>query len=180
MVLGIDERINGVNLGNWLVLEKWMDPEPFVRTAEDDEIWMHRTHGALWSERNLAEELRRHRDAYITLEDFRVIADHGLNLVRIPIPYFILQFSSENQRKIFFLVIKKHNNDQCDCRKCYINICNIKNRKIDHAEIKEINDIVMNYTVNQVSGRPCKDSDGYDIQRKKTAVQWNSLIHNSQ
>ena len=26
MVLGIDERINGVNLGNWLVLEKWMDP----------------------------------------------------------------------------------------------------------------------------------------------------------
>ena len=28
-------------------------------------------------------------DAYITLEDFRVIADHGLNLVRIPIPYFI-------------------------------------------------------------------------------------------
>ena len=89
MVLGIDERINGVNLGNWLVLEKWMDPEPFVRTAEDDEIWMHRTHGALWSERNLAEELRRHRDTYITLEDFRIIADHGLNLVRIPIPYFI-------------------------------------------------------------------------------------------
>ena len=75
MVLGIDERINGVNLGNWLVLEKWMDPEPFVRTAEDDEIWMHRTHGALWSERNLAEELRRHRDTYITLEDFRIIAD---------------------------------------------------------------------------------------------------------
>ena len=64
MVLGIDERINGVNLGNWLVLEKWMDPEPFVRTAEDDEIWMHRTHGALWSERNLAEELRRHRETY--------------------------------------------------------------------------------------------------------------------
>ena len=23
MVLGIDERIDGVNLGNWLVLEKW-------------------------------------------------------------------------------------------------------------------------------------------------------------
>jgi len=83
------DYINGVNLGNWLVLEKWMDPEPFVRTDEDDEIWMHRTHGALWSERNLAEELRRHRDAYITLEDFRIIADHGLNLVRIPIPYFI-------------------------------------------------------------------------------------------
>ena len=87
MVLGIDERINGVNLGNWLVLEKWMDPEPFVRTAEDDEIWMHRTHGALWSERNLAEELRRHRDAYITLEDFRIIADHGS--ISCAFPYHI-------------------------------------------------------------------------------------------
>ncbi len=27
MVLGIDERIDGVNLGNWLVLEKWMESE---------------------------------------------------------------------------------------------------------------------------------------------------------
>ena len=32
------DYIKGVDLGNWLVLEKWMDPEPFVRTAEDDEI----------------------------------------------------------------------------------------------------------------------------------------------
>lgn len=24
--LGIGEQINGVNLGNWLVLEKWMKP----------------------------------------------------------------------------------------------------------------------------------------------------------
>ena len=89
MVLGIDERIDGVNLGNWLVLEKWMDPKPFTRSAEDDEIWMHRTHVSLWSERNLAEELRRHRETYITLEDFRIIVGHGINLVRIPIPYFI-------------------------------------------------------------------------------------------
>ena len=36
-----------------------------------------------------------------------------------------------SNEEIFFLVIKKHNNDQCDCRKCYINICNIKNRKIN-------------------------------------------------
>lgn len=85
MVLGIDERIDGVNLGNWLVLEKWMDPKPFTRSAEDDEIWMHRTHVSLWSERNLAEELRRHRETYITLEDFRIIVGHGINLVRIPI-----------------------------------------------------------------------------------------------
>ena len=82
MVLGIAERIDGVNLGNWLVLEKWMDPKPFTRSAEDDEIWMHRTHVSLWSERNLAEELRRHRETYITLEDFRIIVFHLRRLAR--------------------------------------------------------------------------------------------------
>lgn len=29
--LGIGEQINGVNLGNWLVLEKWMKPGIFCR-----------------------------------------------------------------------------------------------------------------------------------------------------
>ena len=32
MVLGIDERIDGVNLGNWLVLEKWMKSGCTART----------------------------------------------------------------------------------------------------------------------------------------------------
>jgi hypothetical protein len=29
--------IRGVNLGNWLVLEKWMSPEPFAGTDAEDE-----------------------------------------------------------------------------------------------------------------------------------------------
>lgn len=86
MTLGIDERINGVNLGNWLVLEKWMKPDLFAACGEEDEIWMHRTmdSAALW------ELLARHRDTYVTLEDFREIARRGYNLVRIPVPYFVL------------------------------------------------------------------------------------------
>ena len=43
MALGIDETINGVNLGNWLVLEKWMDPAVFDESGEADEIWIHCT-----------------------------------------------------------------------------------------------------------------------------------------
>lgn len=43
MALGIDEKIKGVNLGNWLVLEKWMSPALFDECGEEDEIWMHRT-----------------------------------------------------------------------------------------------------------------------------------------
>ena len=33
--------IKGVNLGNWLVLEKWMSPELFAGTDAEDET--HRT-----------------------------------------------------------------------------------------------------------------------------------------
>ena len=102
MVLGVDEKINGVNLGNWLVLEKWMNPEPFQPSGADDEIRMHRTHAAMdaaahaprkssetMESSSLESVLRRHRDTYITLDDFRAIAAHGINLVRIPVPYFI-------------------------------------------------------------------------------------------
>ena len=109
-MLGVGEKINGVNLGNWLVLEKWMNPEPFQPSGADDEIRMHRTHAAMDAAARVPQKssetaeapsslesvLRRHRDTYITLDDFyitlddfRAIAAHGINLVRIPVPYFI-------------------------------------------------------------------------------------------
>ena len=33
--------------------------------------------------------MKEHRDTYVTEEDFQNIASHGLNTVRIPVPYFI-------------------------------------------------------------------------------------------
>lgn len=83
--LGIGEQINGVNLGNWLVLEKWMKPGIFAASGEADEIWLHRATESA----ELEALLTRHRDTYITEADFRNIAAHGCNLVRIPVPYFI-------------------------------------------------------------------------------------------
>ena len=38
----MDEKIRGVNLGNWLVLEKWMEPENFAGTDAEDETWLAR------------------------------------------------------------------------------------------------------------------------------------------
>ena len=83
--LGVGERINGVNLGNWLVLERWMKPGIFAASGEADEIWLHRATKSA----ELEALLTRHRDTYITEADFRNIAAHGCNLVRIPVPYFI-------------------------------------------------------------------------------------------
>lgn len=60
--LGIGEQINGVNLGNWLVLEKWMKPGIFAASGEADEIWLHRSTESA----ELEALLTRHRDTYIT------------------------------------------------------------------------------------------------------------------
>ena len=79
------DKIRGINLGNWLVLEKWMQPGLFEGTGAEDEIWLNRK----MDKKQLEEKLRVHRDTYITEEDFCSIAEHGINLVRIPVPYFI-------------------------------------------------------------------------------------------
>ena len=35
-------KIIGTNLGNWLVLEKWMSPFIFDGTDAEDEVWLAR------------------------------------------------------------------------------------------------------------------------------------------
>lgn len=79
------EKIRGTNLGNWLVLEKWMYSGTFAGTDAEDEIWL----GRLLPAQDLAQRLKAHRDTYITEEDFAHIAAQGLNLVRIPVPFFL-------------------------------------------------------------------------------------------
>ena len=78
------EKIRGTNLGNWLVLEKWMKPDLFESTHTEDETWLSRKMPA----EEFAALIRQHRDTYVTEEDFRFIAENGLNTVRLPVPYF--------------------------------------------------------------------------------------------
>lgn len=77
--------IRGVNLGSWLVLEKWMTPEVFEGADAYDEYTLART---LLPE-EYEQRIRTHRSSFITQEDFAAIADMGLNTVRIPVPYYI-------------------------------------------------------------------------------------------
>lgn len=77
--------INGVNLGNWLVLEKWMNPALFNGTTADDEYYLPaQLDPAVYEAR-----IKTHRAEYISERDFATIAGWGLNSVRIPVPYFI-------------------------------------------------------------------------------------------
>jgi aryl-phospho-beta-D-glucosidase BglC (GH1 family) len=78
-------KIRGVNLGNWLVLEKWMSPSLFFNLKAEDETYFCRE----LPPKEAEARLRVHRDHYIAERDFAYIAAQGLNMVRIPVPWFI-------------------------------------------------------------------------------------------
>lgn len=77
--------VKGVNLGNWLVLEKWMSPALFDGTTAEDEYYLPRQ----LSPEVYEARIKIHRSEYITERDFATIKHIGLNTVRIPVPYFI-------------------------------------------------------------------------------------------
>ncbi len=77
--------IKGVNLGNWLVLEKWMSPVLFEgTTAENEHMLPEQLSREVYEAR-----IRVHRREYILERDFASIRRMGMNAVRIPVPYFI-------------------------------------------------------------------------------------------
>jgi glucan 1,3-beta-glucosidase len=77
--------IKGVNLGNWLVLEKWMSPQLFAGTEAEDETHLCTELGEVAKH----ERLKVHRDSYIAERDFAYLARRGVDVVRIPVPFFI-------------------------------------------------------------------------------------------
>ena len=79
------EKLRGVNLGNWLVLEKWMEPALFEGSGAEDEVTLARK----LSPEALAALLKAHRDSYVTEDDFRHMAALGLNAVRLPVPCIV-------------------------------------------------------------------------------------------
>lgn len=78
-------NIKGVNLGNWLVLEKWMSPALFAGTDAEDEYYLPRS----LSKEVYEARIHIHRSEYITERDFVAIKAMGMEAVRIPVPYFI-------------------------------------------------------------------------------------------
>ncbi len=77
--------VKGVNLGNWLVLEKWMSPALFDGTTAEDEYYLP----SQLSREVYEARIKMHRAEYITEGDFVRIQAMGMNAVRIPVPYFI-------------------------------------------------------------------------------------------
>lgn len=79
-------KLRGVNLGGWLVLEKWMVPDVYRGTDASDEYNLCLTLGD-----QARERLDRHRETFITASDFKWIKNCGLNAVRLPVGYWALE-----------------------------------------------------------------------------------------
>jgi glucan 1,3-beta-glucosidase len=78
--------LRGVNLGAWLVLEKWMVPDVYRDTEADDEYDLCLALGE-----QAGSRLQEHRETFITQDDFRWIRNCGLNAIRLPVGYWALE-----------------------------------------------------------------------------------------
>ena len=79
-------KLRGVNLGGWLVLEKWMVPDVYRGTEAADEYNLSLALGD-----QAAARLNHHRETFVTEADFRWIRERGLNAVRLPVGYWALE-----------------------------------------------------------------------------------------
>lgn len=77
------DKIRGVNLGGWFVLERWMSKDLFDGVQGNDET-------AFSLQKPAAQAfLKQHWETFITEEDFKWLARHKINCVRIPFPWWI-------------------------------------------------------------------------------------------
>ncbi|KAI8443758.1 glucan 1,3-beta-glucosidase [Phakopsora pachyrhizi] len=89
-------RIYGVNLGGWLVLEPFIVPYLFEKFNPDETTDTPPTVVDEWSlstalGKDLASTLEEHYKTFITEEDFAQIAAAGLNWVRLPVGWWMIE-----------------------------------------------------------------------------------------
>jgi glucan 1,3-beta-glucosidase len=94
--MNTDDTIRGVNLGGWLILEKWMTPSLFAETTAVDEYTFMQTDGA-------AEKIEAHRKSFIKESDFKWLQQNGINAVRIPIGYWVFDGDNPYRPAITYL-----------------------------------------------------------------------------
>lgn len=74
--------IYGVNLGGWLVLERWITPSLFKGVQALDEYTFHKLAG-----KQNQSQLQRHFETFITKDDFVWLASQGITAIRLPVGY---------------------------------------------------------------------------------------------
>lgn len=73
----------GVNLGGWLVLEKWMTPSLFKGTSATNEYELSQVAGKV-------SEIKAHHETFITEQDIAWLQSVGIRHVRVPVGFWLL------------------------------------------------------------------------------------------
>ncbi|KAG9015685.1 hypothetical protein FRB90_004437 [Tulasnella sp. 427] len=89
------DPMRGVNIGGWLVPEPFIVPalfEPYVNgtPAAHDEWTLSQAMAADTANGGL-DQMEKHYQTFITEEDFAQIAAAGLNWIRLPIPFWVVE-----------------------------------------------------------------------------------------
>ncbi|KAL8922669.1 MAG: hypothetical protein Q9208_004982 [Pyrenodesmia sp. 3 TL-2023] len=84
------DKVRGVNLGGWLVLEPWITPSIFEEWSSSQTVVDEYTYTKTLGKDEASSRLSNHWNTWITQDDINAIAQAGLNHVRIPIGYWAL------------------------------------------------------------------------------------------
>ncbi|MDD2464345.1 MAG: glycoside hydrolase family 5 protein [Desulfobulbus sp.] len=80
-----EHKLRGVNLGGWLVLEKWITPSLFAGLEATDET----SYCVELGEVEATRRLQQHWHSFITRDDFAWLAEVGINTVRLPVGHWL-------------------------------------------------------------------------------------------
>jgi glucan 1,3-beta-glucosidase len=78
-------NLRGVNLGGWLVLEKWITPSLFAGLSAIDET----SYCVELGEAEATRRLHQHWNTFITRKDLAWLARAGVNAVRLPVGHWL-------------------------------------------------------------------------------------------
>ncbi|KAF8641449.1 hypothetical protein AX16_009962 [Volvariella volvacea WC 439] len=86
------DRVYGVNLGGWFVLEPFISPALFQKYPGSRDEWsLSINMAADTSPGGGLRQLEEHYNTFITEQDFAEIAGAGLNWIRLPIPFWAVE-----------------------------------------------------------------------------------------
>jgi glucan 1,3-beta-glucosidase len=74
--------LKGVNLGGWLVIERWMTPSLFKGTSATNEF-------ELSASKQGRERIAKHHQTFITMDDLVWLKKSGIEIIRVPVGYWI-------------------------------------------------------------------------------------------
>jgi glucan 1,3-beta-glucosidase len=90
--------IPGVNLGGWLVLEKWITSNLFIESQAVDEYTY-----CVNANRKQLTKLKDFRNTFITKNDFMWLARNGIRAIRIPVGYWLFGDEPPYQETVSYL-----------------------------------------------------------------------------